>query len=106
MNMAKGWTRVETVNNALVNKETPAEKRRRIQNFEKAIRKTPKLNGDDFKKQSDKFFIKKKEQEDSLVQAYKNKKLKSVKAIKEAQQILKSREKAKEKAAAKENAVG
>ena len=103
--MAKGWTRVETVNNASVNKETPVEKRRRVQNFKKAIRKTSKLSGEDFKKQSDELFTKKKEQEDSLVQAYKDKKLKSTKAIKAAQQILKSREKAKEKAAAKENAV-
>ena len=100
--MAKGWTRVETVNNASVNEETSAEKKRRIQNFEKTIRKTPKLNGEEFKKQSDKLFTKKREQEDSLVQAYYEKKLKSAKAIKEAQQILKSREKAREKATAKE----
>lgn len=95
--MAKGWTKVKTVNDAPVNKESAADKRKRIHEFENTLRNTPVMSEDELKKHGIQLGNAKEERENSLVQAYEDKRLKSAKAIKEAQRIIRAREKAKEK---------
>jgi len=59
-------------------------------NFENLIRNTKTLDLKGLKEESDKLFDEKKAKEDSLINAYNDKKLKSKSLIKEAQGLIKT----------------
>ena len=96
--MAKGWEHFSTVNDAKV--ETEESKRARVKRMERIMRTTPTLSEEDLKKASNERYAIKVAQEDSLVAAYNEKRLKSKKLIKQARYIKKMREEAEKKLAA------
>lgn len=59
-------------------------------NFENLIRNTKTLDLKGLKEESDKLFDEKKAKEDSLINAYNDKKLKSKSLIREAQNLIKA----------------
>lgn len=97
-NMAKGWITLETVNSKKLGAGSDPK---RFQKMENLIRNTKSLTPFEMKKESEELYAKKKAEEDSLVAAYQDKRLKSEKAIKEAQRIIKASEKAAEKTSQK-----
>lgn len=101
--MAKGWIIVPTRNDINF-AETKEEKLRKYKRFAKAIKKAedailkdPKQDIERLKKEGEKFYWKKREEEDRLVDAYNKKLLKSKTAIKEAKRIAKERADAEKK---------
>lgn len=95
--MPKGWVKVETVNN-ITNNETNAEKNRREKNFSQLIRNTKVKTGIQLNKESDELYAQKIAEEDSLLAAFEDKRLKSKKLIKQALRLKKERASAAEKA--------
>jgi len=91
--MAKGWTRIETIYSLKNSPETIAERRRKTKLFNKMMATTPTLPASELKKRSNELYNKKKAEEDNLLQAYADKRLKSEKAIKQAIRIKKERAK-------------
>ena len=90
--MAKGWTTVETIYSLKNSPETRAEKWRKARLFEKMMA-GPKLSVEEIRKRSVELYNKNKAEEDSLLQAFADKRLKSEKAIKQAIRIKKERAK-------------
>lgn len=114
--MAKGWTVLQTVNSNNYIPNSNAEKIRNNKKFntmikkaENAILKDPEQDIKRIKKEGEDLYLAKVGREDQLIEAYKEKRLKSKAIIKEAKRIIKERaeaekkKKEKEAAAAKEN---
>ena len=95
--MPKGWVKVETVNN-ISNEETNVQRNRREKNFSQLIRNTKIRSAVQLNKESDELYAQKVAEEDSLLAAFENKRLKSKKLIKQALRIKKERASAAEKA--------
>lgn len=96
--MAKDWVKISTINDIdKSRKMTDVERRAATRSFDNLIRNTESLSLEDMEKQAKESYRKNKEREDSLVQAYNDKRLKSEKAIAEAKEIIKARKKAEEK---------
>lgn len=93
--MPKGWIFIGTNDLAFGNKRTKAEQYREINRFNRAIAAMPKLDADKYKKKCDEDYEIIKAEQDNLLQAYTDKKLKSKALIKQAKQIQKERAKAK-----------
>jgi len=81
--MAKGWKNIPTVNDV----EKTEFKGNKV--FERLMSKTPKRNLDELKEHNDKAFEKQKAEDDKLLDAFANKKLKSKAAIKRARSLAK-----------------
>lgn len=96
--MAKNWTRISTVND-IINAETAAQKQHREQAFSNAIKNVKTMDLESLKEHSDKIFSEKKAEDESLLEAFDNKKLKSKALIKRALQLKKERDKAEKKKA-------
>ena len=90
--MAKGWTTVETTYSLKNKPETKAEQRRKTKVFNKLM-KEPTLSASELRKRSVERFNQHKLEENNLLQAYEEKRLKSEKAIKQAIRIKKERAK-------------
>lgn len=90
--MAKGWSKVKTVNDVIDN-STTKEKETREQSFKLLIHNTKTLSIKKLKEKSDELFKVEKAKEDSLLAAFDNKQLKSKKLIKQALRIKKERAK-------------
>ena len=101
--MAKGWTKIETIYSLKNSPETLAERRRKTKLFNKMMATTPTLTASELKKRSNELYNKKKAEEDNLLQAYEDKRLKSEKAIKQAIQIKKERAKKRQQNSAKQD---
>lgn len=103
--MAKGWISLTTVNTAPKSAETAAQRRQRDRSFSNLIRNTKSLSVEDLKKQSDELYAKQRAEEDKLLQAFAEKKVKSKTAIKQALRIKKERAAAEKRAknSAKQN---
>ena len=85
--MAKGWTHFASINEA-----TTPDKRTVIKNeqgFSKLIKNTKKLSVLDLKKESENLFDKQVAEDDKLLDAFVNKRLKSKAAIKKALKLKK-----------------
>ena len=91
--MAKNWTTIETIYSLKDKPETLEEQRRKTKNFNKLMAKTKTLTVPELKKQSIEHYNEQKNKENSLLDAYENKRLKSEKAIKQAIRIKKERAK-------------
>ena len=100
--MAKGWTVVSTINDA-VTKTTKEDKKRYNKRYNKYLTR-PTLSEEDLKNEGERLFEKKVEKEDNLIFAYNNKLLKSKTAIKEARIAIKQRAAKKNKNKTAENA--
>ena len=113
--MAKGWTVLKTVNdsNYITTREDRIKSNKRFSKMvaqaEAAVLKDPEQDIKRIKKEGEDLYFAKVGREDQLVEAYKEKRLKSKATIKEAKRIIKERaeaekrKKEKEAAAAKEN---
>ena len=93
--MAKDWITIKTVNSVDTPPKTKAENFKRERTYEKIMKTTKSLSVADLKKHSIELYNKKIEEEDKLLQAFEDKRLKSEKAIKQAIRIKKEREKRK-----------
>ena len=92
--MAKGWVSVDFYNtNTEV--ETPVEKNRKMRKFDNLIRKTSSLSISNLNNQAQADFVKQQAEEDQLLEAYNEKKLKSKALIERAKAIKKQRDKMK-----------
>jgi hypothetical protein len=101
--MAKGWTQLNTINDVPKNSKTQQEKNKAATRADNLIRSTPSLKAEELKKQGILHFNQKKSEEDALLDAFKEKRLKSKTLIKHAIKIKKEREaEAKKKEAATE----
>ena len=94
--MAKGWTTISTINNAGTKSNT-TNNIAKIRQFESMMAKVKPRTIKQMKEDGEKHFNERKAQEDSLVTAYQDKKLKSEKAISKAEKIIKFREKKRDK---------
>lgn len=90
--MAKGWTTF-TFGEVTADTRSTQQKRYDERKFSKAIKNTKTLKYFELVEQSEKRDAAKVANENQLVQAYNDKKLKSATLIKQAQAILKKREK-------------
>lgn len=81
--MSKGWTNISTVND-IEKTEFKGNKA-----FEKLMSKTPKRDLEQLKEHNESSFEKQKTEEDKLLDAFTNKKLKSKAAIKRAHGLAK-----------------
>lgn len=99
MRMPKGWTLVGTNALEFGNTETRQERIRREQKFNNAIRNAKSQSVEDMKKESDKLFDAKNADNAQLLQAFKDKKLKSKALIKRAKALKKKEKEAAQKAA-------
>jgi len=95
--MAKDWIQIDTIYNEIPPK-TKAELAKASKNYKKLMAKTKTLSVIDMKKKSVELYNEQKEKENSLIQAFDDKKLKSDKAIKQAIRIKKERAKRKNSA--------
>ena len=95
--MAKNWIKIDTIYNE-IDPLTRAERQKASKAYKKLMAKTKTLTVIDMKKKSVELYNKQKEKEDSLLQAFEDKKLKSDKAIKQAIRIKKERAKRQEDA--------
>lgn len=86
-NMAKGWKLVATSALDYGNTETRQEKIRRFHKFDNLIRNTLTEKEEILRKQSEKRFLKAKAEEEQLLQAFRDKKLKSKALIKRAKAL-------------------
>lgn len=93
--MPKGWTLFGTNALEFGNTETRQERVRREARFANAIRNTPvnKMTEEEAKEHSEKLFEAKQMSNAQLLQAFKEKKLKSKKLIKKAKALKKEQEK-------------
>ena len=98
--MAKGWTTF-TFGEVTADTRSKQQKRYAERNFSKAIKNEKTLKLNERVEQSDKREAARIADENQLVQAYTEKKLKSKALIKQAQALLKKREKQAERAAKK-----
>ena len=98
--MAKGWT-IFTFGEVTADTRSTQKKRYDDRKFSKAIKNTKTLKYFELIEQSEKNEAAKIANENQLVQAYNEKKLQSKELIKQAQAVIKKREKKAEKAAAK-----
>lgn len=89
--MAKGWITIETVNSIKKNAETPAQKQRRLRNMDNLTRNIKRLSIEELKKNSEELYQKQRAEEDKLLQAFAEKRVKSKAAIKQALRIKKER---------------
>lgn len=94
--MAKGWTRIETVND---NKsvETDAQKQKNLRNFANAIHQMKSLSPEDLKKRGDENYATRIAEDEKLLDAFDKKKLKSKDAVKRALQLKKEKAKTEKK---------
>lgn len=99
MRMPKGWTLVGTNALEFGNTETRQERIRREQKFNNAIRNVKSQSVEDMKKESDELFDAKNAENAQLLQAFKDKKLKSKALIKKAKALKKKEKEAAKKAA-------
>lgn len=99
MRMSKGWTLVGTNALEFGNTETRQERVRRERKFNNAINNAKSITVEEMKKESEKLFDAKNAENVQLLQAFKDKKLKSKVLIKKAKALKK-----KEKEAAKKTA--
>lgn len=99
MRMSKGWTLVGTNSLEFGNTETRQERVRRERKFNNAINNAKSITVEEMKKESEKLFDTKNAENVQLLQAFKDKKLKSKALIKKAKALKK-----KEKEAAKKTA--
>lgn len=90
--MAKDWIRIDTIYKENSPK-TKAEQQKASKKYRSLMAKTKTLPIVEIKKRSIELFNKNKAEEDSLLQAYEDKRLKSEKAIKQAIRIKKERAK-------------
>lgn len=99
MRMPKGWILVGTNDLGFGNTETRQERVRREQKFNNAIRNIKSQTVEEMKKESDKLFDAKNAENAQLLQAFKDKKLKSKALIKKAKALKKKEKEAAKKAA-------
>ena len=92
MRMPKGWMLVGTNAIEYGDVETKYDKMRRQRKFENAIRKLNKRTEEQMEKDSEKAFNAKVENDSKLLQAFKDKKVKSKEAIKLARELKKQAE--------------
>lgn len=85
--MAKGWTRISTVNDTPKDTRTSAEKRNAEKKISNVIRNTKRTTYEGLVKENLVLYNEKKSREDSLLAAYDEKRLKSKEAIKEARRL-------------------
>ena len=90
--MAKNWIQIDTIYKE-PSPKTKAELAKASKKYKKLMAKTKTLSVIDMKKQSAGLYNKKKAEEDSLLEAFADKRLKSEKAIKQAIRIKKERAK-------------
>lgn len=95
--MAKDWVRIDTIYKEN-NPKTKAEQQKASRKYKSLMAKTKTLPIIEIKKRSIELFNKNKAEEDNLLQAYEDKRLKSKKAIKQAIRIKKERAKRKNSA--------
>ena len=96
--MAKNWIKIDTIYSLKNSPETKEEQRRKSKLFKSMMSKIESLPVSEMKKRSVELYNKHKEEENKLLQAYEDKKLKSEKAIKQAIRIKKERAKLKNSA--------
>lgn len=87
--MAKNWTKIPTINDIPKGNKTSADEKKAAN----VIRNTKTLNYLDLKKEGEDAFKAKQAENDSLVSSYQDKKLKSKKLIKKAQNLIKKNKK-------------
>jgi len=100
--MAKGWSVVKTVNDVEVKPKTYAEKYRDNRSFQKTMAKTKTLSAEDLKKESAELYEIKVWQEENLVAAYNDKRIKSKNLAKKARKLIADKKKTSNKAATEE----
>lgn len=105
--MAKEWIKVEFVTrNGKVALEPITEKKVSNKKAKTVnLRTIPSLSAEDLIFKGEKTYFEKKDEEDSLVEAYNNKKLKSKEAIKKAKIIIAKKEKEKIKKSNREKII-
>ena len=91
--MAKNWIKIDTIYSLKNSPETKAEQRRKSKRYKSLMAKTESLSIPDIRKNSVILYNEQKQKENSLLQAYDDKKLKSENAIKQAIRIKKERAK-------------
>ena len=89
MRMSKGWTLVGTNALEFGNTETRQERVRREHKFNNAINNAKSITVEEMKKESEKLFDAKNAENVQLLQAFKDKKLKSKALIKKAKALKK-----------------
>ena len=87
--MAKGWTKAFTING-------DGNVKSNDKHFNKTIRNTKTLTVDELKKESANSFAQKQAENDSILAAFEDKRLKSKALIKRATELKKAKEKAAE----------
>lgn len=90
--MAKDWIKIDTIYNE-IDPLTRAERQKASKRYKSLMAKTKTLPIVEIKKRSIELYNKNKVEEDSLLQAFADKRLKSEKAIKQAIRIKKERAK-------------
>ena len=98
--MAKGWTKLNTVNDIPTTNATEQEKVRKARRVDNFIRSTKSLKVEELKKAGDEHYAQQVSKEDALLDAFENKRLKSKELIKQAIKIKKDRAKVEAKKAA------
>lgn len=88
--MAKGWSNFATIND-LSNSLSKQEKIKREQRFNDAIRNTKTLSVEALKQHSDELYDKQMAEDEKLLQAFTDKKVKSKTAIRRALRLKKER---------------
>lgn len=91
--MSKNWVKIKTVNDVIATKTG---------DMDRLIRRTSQLSGIELKKQQDALYKAEIQKEEQLLEAYKEKKLKSKRLIKKAESIIAARKRAKLKQKEKE----
>ena len=99
MRMSKGWTLVGTNALEFGNTETRQERIRRERKFNNAINNAKSITVEEMKKESEKLFDAKNAENVQLLQAFKDKKLKSKALIKKAKALKKKEKEAEKKTA-------
>lgn len=94
--MAKGWTKVKTVNDVERKKMTGKD----LNDFNMLVKNTKTLTAPQLKKQSEELYERQQAEDTKLLDAYEDKRVKSKTAIKRAQYLKDKLEKEKEKAEA------
>ena len=99
MRMSKGWTLVGTNALEFGNTETRQERIRRERKFNNAINNAKSITVEEMKKESEKLCDAKNAENVQLLQAFKDKKLKSKALIKKAKALKKKEKEAEKKTA-------
>ena len=97
MRMPKGWTLVGTNAMDYGDTNTKQDKIRKQQRFDRAIRNITKRTAEQMEKDSEKSYAEQTVENNKLLRAYKDKKLKSKAAIKKAQALKKRADKKEKK---------